>query len=96
MPGTEISHEDVLAAREAWANTGGDKEAEFRAVLETTLRPGGLVARAVADALDDVAAGLVFRHDTTPGSAPSGQAAECADIAERVRVLAAEWREGKR
>ncbi len=70
--------------------------AKETAVLASAFRPGGLVAQAIADVLDDVAAGLVFRHDTTPGSAPSGQAAECADIAERVRVLAAEWREGKR
>lgn len=56
----------------------------------------GLRAHWVADALDDVAAGLVLRHDTTPGSKSTFQGRECLEIADRVRVLAAEYRDGTR
>jgi hypothetical protein len=56
----------------------------------------GLLARRIVDVLDDVEAGLILRHNTTPGGRLTTQARECMEIAEKVRQLAAEYRAGTR
>lgn len=56
--------------------------AGMRAALESTLRPGGLVARAIADELERIA---VVRSIVQDG-----------DGASYLRRTAAEWREGRR
>ena len=107
-PGPQITDEDVQAAVEA-ARVAGPRaidrvdddgrvsapvEPVFAAVLASALRPGGLVARAVADELDRLAArypGDVFLDDGTSRDAISGTALRTV-LTAQARL----WREGKK
>lgn len=85
QPDPRVTDEDVAAAIDA-CHTDGDTQIVtgrdyYQAVLRSTLRPGGLVARAIADELDRVA-NEVFLYD--PGALGV------------LLHLAQEWREGSR
>jgi hypothetical protein len=56
----------------------------------------GWRARWVAEALDQVAAGLRIRYMSTPGGRATAQALECKEIADRMREEAAAYRAGER
>lgn len=65
-----------------------------RAALGTTLRPGGLVARAIADELERLRVEL-GQVDLNPGD-PQSLLPGLLLAMDKSRRRAAEWREGKR
>jgi hypothetical protein len=94
-----ITDDDVQAASEAGYRIGGTVEdPDMRAALGTVFRPGGVVGRAVAGELDQLATGLDRSASQIHGDYHEAQAARDAyeNAAERARDAAAEWREGRR
>jgi len=80
-----ITEEDVEAPSDAGYRIGGTTEdPDMRAALVTALRPGGLVARAIAAELDRIA------RDHADGVSLDHFGATL------LRGLAASWREGRR
>jgi hypothetical protein len=102
-PGPQITDEDVQAAvrhsqSATFALCPNPRELVARAALESALRPGGLVARAIADELERLASGFDRTASQIRGDYHEAQAARDAyeNAAERARDAAAECREGKR
>jgi hypothetical protein len=91
VTGPQITDEDVRAAIEALGdyNIASDPAqvrvmaTQLRFAVESTLRPGGLVARAIADELERLADVL---NDATDQSISQFE----------LRAAAARWREGNR
>lgn len=90
QPDQRITNDDVDAAQAARYSARQSLETELRAELATTYRPGGIVARAVADELDRLAD---WHEDEFPDEYGNGPAMLSV---EQLRDAAAEWRDGTR